>query len=284
MAISALLASSAAAVATLRSSVTCFLPPASPVTSFKPAVGSRIVPSPRPWAVPVLRASSANNEDEDLPDRALDFLTRAATALSNDVRVPASIVPLRPGESGRETTLKGWYLLASGLSLTLGNLLFPTTFLGFLYVSRPVDAPDAAAAVAAVLTSAVASPIFSSIGDALDVDEWPLARLPLVVGLVSMSLLLREVTKEGQAAFVQPAKAMKDPQLKSKRDLKFFDVKLNTSSSSAEEEKKDEGPRQEGGGVGGRVVVEEEEQPAPAVERKRRDEREDRTGKGGRWR
>lgn len=184
-----------------------------------------------------LRLQATVEDDDDLPARAIDFMTKSAAFLNNDVRVPSFLVPGRPSEKGSQTTLKGWYLFASGVSLTFGNVLFPTSFLGFLYVSRPVEAPDFAAAVAAVLTTAVVSPLFSSLGDALEADDWPLARVPLVLGLVGTSWLLREVSKEGQKAFVEPKRAAKDPQVKSQRDLKFFDVKLQSGGSGPAEKK-----------------------------------------------
>ena len=104
------------------------------------------------------------------------------------------MIPPRADEPrGTTTTLQGWYALAAGLALTIGNPVYPSAFVGFLYLSRPVDAPDWSAAVAAAFAAGILNPLLVSFGDATGLDESFLAKLPFVLGLFVSAAVLREV-------------------------------------------------------------------------------------------
>lgn len=176
--------------------------------------------------------SVPRQNDEDIADITVDLFARIASSLNRDLRVPALLVPPRTADLGKSTThIRGWYALAGGLSLALGNLVYPASFLGYLYISRPAEAPDVAAAVAAAFTSALFSPAVSWLVDAWDLDESSLAKLPFLVGFGVSALTLYALVGEGQAAFVAPEREMRErmPQAKSERDLRFFDVKVRNN-------------------------------------------------------
>ena len=146
----------------------------------------------------------ASVDDEDLTDRSLSFLGTLIKGLSKELQVPTILIPPHADEpKGTTTTLQGWYALFAGVSLVLGNPVYPSAFLGYLYLSRPVDAPDWTAAIAAGLTSGIVSPLLESLGEATGLDDSFLARLPFVLGIFVSGAVLREVF-QGRAELACP--------------------------------------------------------------------------------
>jgi len=165
------------------------------------------------------------------------LLTQLAKALNKEVPVPTFLVPPRASDVGRvrasvsssTTTIKGWFPLSMGVALTLGNPVYPAAFVGFLYLSRPTDAPDVAAALAAALVAGVVNPLLVSFADATGLDDTFLARFPFLVGAAATFYVLAQVLTEGKEVFQEaPRRAEKErvPGLKQERDLRFFDVKM----------------------------------------------------------
>jgi len=182
-------------------------------------------------------AASEDDGEDDLTERSVSFLTQLARALNKDVPVPTFLVPPRASDVGRVrasvsssmTTIKGWFPLSMGVSLTLGNPVYPAAFVGFLYLSRPTDAPDVAAALAAALLAGVVNPLLVSFVDATGWDDTFLGRFPFLVGAAATFYVLAQVLTEGKEVFQEvPRREEKArvPGLKQERDLRFFDVKM----------------------------------------------------------
>eukprot|EP00624_Nannochloropsis_granulata_P007011 evm.model.NODE_5801_length_40303_cov_26.021786.8 len=188
---------------------------------------------------PSLRSLAAYEDDreEDLTERSVSLLTQLAKALNKDVPVPTFLVPPRASDVGRVrasvsssiTTIKGWFPLSMGVALILGNPVYPAAFVGFLYLSRPIDAPDVAAALAAALLAGVVNPLLVSFADDTGLDDTFLARFPFLVGAAATFYVLAQVLTEGKEVFQEvPRREEKArvPGLKQERDLRFFDVKM----------------------------------------------------------
>lgn len=197
----------------------------------------------------LLSRLSAYKEDDgdDLTDRSVSLLIQVAKALSKEVPVPSFLVPPRAGDVGRvtssvsssTTTIMGWFPLSMGVALTLGNPVYPAAFLGFLYLSRPTEAPDVAAAVAAVLVAGVVNPLLVSFTEATGLDDTFLARFPFFLGAATSAYVLAQVLTEGKEVFQDaPRRAEKErvPGLKQERDLRFFDVKMKNKNGTEGEE------------------------------------------------
>lgn len=196
-----------------------------------PLINSR--PGPRGRA---LQAAYDGDEDDDLTERSLSLLGKLARGLNRELPVPTLLVPPRGEEggkagsgSGSTTTIKGWFPLSMGLSLTLGNPVYPAALVGFLYLSRPTDAPDVAAAAAAAVVAGVVNPLLANFADATGLDDSALGRLPFLLGAAASAYVLIQVLGEGKEVFVDaPRRQEKErmPAAKNERDLKFFDVKI----------------------------------------------------------
>lgn len=192
-------------------------------------------------------------DDDDLTERSLSLLGKLARGLNRDLPVPTLLVPPRGAEEGRSgasgnafTTIKGWLPFSMGLSLTLGNPVYPAALVGFLYLSRPTDAPDVAAAAAAALVAGVVNPLLMNFAEATGLDESGLGRIPFLIGVAATSWVLVQVLGEGKEVFVDaPRREERErmPAAKSERDLRFFDVKVKNQKT----------PEETGGGDGGGV-------------------------------
>lgn len=232
---------------------TAFLPPHSPLAAAPAAssatsvarLGRRLSTSisilpttPKHKQPPTHRLAAYQDDgDEDLTERSVSLLTQLAKALNKEVPVPTFLVPPRASDVGRirasvsssTTTIKGWFPLSIGVALTLGNPVYPAAFVGFLYLSRPTDAPDVAAALAAALVAGVVNPLLVSFADATGLDDTFLARFPFLVGAAATFYVLAQVLTEGKEVFQEaPRRAEKErvPGLKQERDMRFFDVKM----------------------------------------------------------
>lgn len=184
------------------------------------------------------RPLQATEEDDDLTERSLSLLGKLARGLNRELPVPTLLVPPRGEEkgSGGTTTIKGWFPLSMGLSLTLGNPVYPAALVGFLYLSRPTDAPDVAAAAAAALVAGVVNPLLADFADATDLDDSALGRLPFLLGAAATAYVLVQVLGEGKEVFVDaPRRQERErmPAAKTERDLKFFDVKMKQGGGGA---------------------------------------------------
>jgi hypothetical protein len=246
-----------AAVASI-STTHAFLPPTAPAppASGTAAARLRLGRARTPTSVlsstrkqPPLRRLAAYQDDgdDDLTERSVSLLTQLAKALNKDVPVPTFLVPPRANDVGRvrasvsssTTTIKGWFPLSMGVALTLGNPVYPAAFVGFLYLSRPTDAPDVAAALAAALVAGVVNPLLVSFADATGLDDTFLARFPFLVGAAATFYVLAQVLTEGKEVFQEaPRRAEKErvPGLKQERDLRFFDVKMKNKDEDGEGE------------------------------------------------
>lgn len=125
-----------------------------------------------------------------------------------------------------------------GLALTVGNPVYPAAFIGFLFLSRPTDAPDIGAAVVAALVAGVVNPLLVSIGEATGLDDSFLARIPFFLGVAATGYVLFNVLGEGKEVFADgPKRAEKEriPIVKEERDIKFFDVKMKNKSDPGAE-------------------------------------------------
>lgn len=214
-------------------------PPASGTAAARLRLGRVRTPTSVLSKQPPLRRLAAYQDDgdDDLTERSVSLLTQLAKALNKDVPVPTFLVPPRANDVGRvrasvsssTTTIKGWFPLSMGVALTLGNPVYPAAFVGFLYLSRPTDAPDVAAALAAALVAGVVNPLLVSFADATGLDDTFLARFPFLVGAAATFYVLAQVLTEGKEVFQEaPRRAEKErvPGLKQERDLRFFDVKM----------------------------------------------------------
>lgn len=196
-------------------------------------------PGPRGRA---LLAAYDGDEDDDLTERSLSLLGKLARGLNRELPVPTLLVPPRGEEggkagSGSTTTIKGWFPLSMGLSLTLGNPVYPAALVGFLYLSRPTDAPDVAAAAAAAVVAGVVNPLLANFADATGLDDSALGRLPFLLGAAATAYVLIQVLGEGKEVFVDaPRRQEKErmPAAKSERDLKFFDVKMKQGGGGSD--------------------------------------------------
>jgi len=193
--------------------------------------------------LPVLYAASDGYDDgydDDLTERSLSLLGKLAKGLNRELPVPAFLVPPRASDAGRTgsmTTIKGWFPLSMGLSLTLGNPVYPAAFVGFLYLSRPTDAPDVAAALAAAVVAGVVNPLVESFADATGLDDSFLGRVPFLLGAAATAYVLVQVLGEGKEVFVDaPRREERErmPAAKAERDLRFFDVKAKQTTTNRE--------------------------------------------------
>lgn len=208
------------------SSTTAFLPPLPHSSSSRSSLS-------RSLSRPTLLQASL--DDDDLTDRSFSILSQIVKGLNKELPVPTALLPPRASESGTatSTSIKGWFPLSMGLALTVGNPVYPAAFIGFLFLSRPTDAPDIGAAVAAALVAGVVNPLLASIGEATGLDDSFLARIPFFLGVAATGYVLFNVLGEGKEVFADgPKRAEKEriPIVKEERDIKFFDVKMKNKS------------------------------------------------------
>lgn len=191
------------------------------------------------------RLAAYEDEDDDLTARSVSLLGQLAEGLNKELPVPTALVPPRASDADRAsasrstTTIKGWFPLSMGLALTIGNPVYPAAFIGFLYLSRPTDAPDFAAAVAAGFVAGVVNPLLVNFADATGLDDTFLARLPFFLGAAATFYVLASVLQEGREEFSDaPRRAEKEriPAVKQERDLKFFDVKMKNTAMGRDED------------------------------------------------
>lgn len=236
-------------------------PPSGFITTYS-SISRRPNANPvRPRAPPKLAAGG--QEDDDLTERSLSLLGKLAEGLNRELPVPTLLVPPRVSEAGKSgggstaiTTIKGWFPLSMGLSLTLGNPAYPAALVGFLYLSRPTDAPDVAAAAAAALVAGVVNPLLANFAEATGLDESGLGRIPFLLGVAATGWVLLQVLGEGKEVFVDaPRREEKErmPAAKAERDLRFFDVKVKnqTQGEGGKEKAAAENPPPKAGSGGG---------------------------------
>lgn len=208
----------------------------------------------------MLLAAGREEDDDDLTERSISLLSKLARGLNRDLPVPTLLVPPRGAEAGRGgggsalTTIKGWFPFSMGLSLTLGNPVYPAALVGFLYLSRPTDAPDVAAAAAAGLVAGVVNPLLVNFAEATGLDESGLGRIPFLLGVAATGWVLVQVLGEGKEVFVDaPRREERErmPAAKSERDLRFFDVKVKNPQKTPPPQGEAKGEGMEGGDGGG---------------------------------
>jgi hypothetical protein len=145
------------------------------------------------------------------------------------------------------------YVLLAAVSLATGNLIFPLFLLGFLRLSRPVEAPDVAALVAAILANGVVGPLIQSVTGELPVDvggmDSLVGKAEFLLGLGLAFVVVREVVGEGERTFVEPVRRYRSerrPAVKEEKDMTVFDIRLRQKAPPGEGEGEKEERGKEG--------------------------------------
>lgn len=180
-----------------------------------------------PMAKDIWKVRARPEDEDDFLDSLDYYFTKFAATVSREVKIPKKILPARPDDTQQDySTIRSGYIFLCALSFSTGNYIFPVAFISFLFLSRPADAPDYAALIAAALTSAAVSPLLE---DALNTDDLSINPVIFVLALVVSLATYIEAAKGVKMVYDKTLEGIPEEEREFYQEMKtmsYWDLRL----------------------------------------------------------